>query len=107
MVVVSPWVKKNYVSHVPATNTAILKFIETRFGLPSLTARDANDSDMLDFFDFSNPAWMTPPTMPVQPWYCDQSDKTCQAIVQYLGPPTSTKNTCDLTHKSEVDPKIN
>lgn len=107
MVVVSPWVKKNYVSHVPATNTAILKFIETRFGLPSLTARDANDSDMMDFFDFSNPAWMTPPTLPVQPWYCDQSDKTCQAIVQYLGPPTSSNNTCDLTHKSEVDPKIN
>ncbi|HEU5403847.1 MAG TPA: alkaline phosphatase family protein [Terriglobales bacterium] len=107
MVVVSPWVKKNYVSHVHATNTAILKFIETRFNLPSLTARDANDSDMLDFFDFSNPSWMTPPTLPVQPWYCDQSDKTCQAIVQYLGPPTSTNNTCDLTHKSEVDPKIN
>jgi phospholipase C len=107
MVVVSPWVKKNYVSHVPATNTAILKFIETRFGLPSLTARDATDSDMLDFFDFSNPSWMTPPTMPVQPWSCDQSDATCQAIVQYLGPPTSSNNTCDLTHKSEVDPKIN
>ncbi|MDT8070063.1 MAG: alkaline phosphatase family protein [Terriglobia bacterium] len=107
MIVVSPWVKKNYVSHVSATNTAILKFIETRFGLPPLTARDANDSDMLDFFDFSNPSWMTPPEIAPQPWYCDQSDKTCQAIVQYLGPPTSTNNTCDLTHKSEVDPKIN
>lgn len=107
MVVISPWVKKNYVSHVPATNTAILKFIETRFGLPPLTARDANDSDMLDFFDFSNPSWMTPPQFPQQPWYCDQSDPTCQAIVQYLGPPTSSNNTCDLTHKSEVDPKIN
>ncbi len=107
MIVVSPWVKKNYVSHVPATNMAILKFIETRFGLPSLTARDANDSDMLDFFDFSNPSWMAPPTMPVQPWNCDQSDKACQAIVQYLGPPTSSKNTCDLSHKSEVAPKVN
>ena len=107
VVVVSPWVKKNYVSHVPRTNTAILKFIETRFGLPALTARDAADDDMTEMFDFANPAWMTPPQMANQPWYCNQSDKTCQNIVQYLGPPTSTNNTCDLTHKSEVAPKVN
>jgi phospholipase C len=107
VIVVSPWVKKNFVSHVPRTNTSILKLIETRFGLPSLTARDAADDDMTEFFDFSNPAWMSPPPMPQQPWYCDQLDTSCKNIVQYLGTPTSSTSTCDLTHQAEVDPKIN
>lgn len=66
LLVVSPFVKKNYVSHTPADYTAILKFIETRFGLPSLNNRDAAQMDMTEFFDFSGP-WMTPPKPPVQP----------------------------------------
>jgi phospholipase C len=68
MTVVSPFTKKNYVSHgpsdptQPATDyTAILKFIETRFGLPSLTARDAAQTDMTEFFDFTAVPWATPP----------------------------------------------
>jgi phospholipase C len=55
--------------------TAILKFIETRFNLPTLTKRDAAQSDMTEYFDFSNPPWMTPPTPPAQqtsgPCYMD------------------------------------
>jgi phospholipase C len=66
LVVVSPYAKKNYVDHTVADYTAMLKFIETRFGLPSLTARDAAQVDMTEFFDFSNPVWMTPPTPPTQ-----------------------------------------
>jgi phospholipase C len=49
-----------------ADYTAILKFIETRFNLPSLTARDAAQMDMTEFFDFAHPPWMTPPTPPTQ-----------------------------------------
>jgi phospholipase C len=31
-----------------------------------LTARDAAQIDMTEFFDFTNPVWMTPPTPPAQ-----------------------------------------
>lgn len=66
LIVVSPWVKKSYVSHTAADFTAILKFIQTRFKLPSLTLRDAAQMDMTEFFDFSSatPPLMTPPTPP-------------------------------------------
>jgi phospholipase C len=66
LIVVSPYTKKHYVSHTVADTTAILKLIETRFRLPSLTKRDAAQMDMTEFFDFTNPSWLTPPTPPVQ-----------------------------------------
>jgi len=66
LLVVSPFTKKNFVSHTPADYTAILKFIETRFGLQPLTARDAAQMDMTEFFDFGAAAWATPPTPPDQ-----------------------------------------
>ena len=66
LVVISPYSKKNYVSHTVADLTAIPKFIETRFNLPSLTKRDAAQMDMTEFFDFSNPVWLTPPSPPAQ-----------------------------------------
>jgi phospholipase C len=66
LIVISPYAKKNYVSHNVADTTAILKLIETRFNLPALTERDATQIDMTEFFDFTNPVWMTPPTPPTQ-----------------------------------------
>jgi phospholipase C len=66
LIVVSPYTKKNYVSHTVADSTAILKLIEARFNVPSLTKRDAAQMDMTEFFDFANPPWMTPPIPPVQ-----------------------------------------
>jgi phospholipase C len=66
MTVVSPFAKKNYVSHTVADSTAILKLIETRFNLPALNNRDAAQIDMTEFFDFNNPPWLTPPTPPSQ-----------------------------------------
>jgi phospholipase C len=66
LIVVSPYTKKNYVSHNVADLTAILKLIETRFNVAALTKRDAAQIDMTEFFDFSNPVWMTPPKPPVQ-----------------------------------------
>ena len=64
--VVSPFVRKHYVSHVPMDHTAVIKFVENRFLGPSvsLTPRDAAQPDLLDFFDFSNVPWATPPTPP-------------------------------------------
>jgi phospholipase C len=66
LIVVSPFAKKNYVSHTVADSTAILKFVEERFNLPALTKRDAAQPDMSEFFDFNNPPWTTPPSPPSQ-----------------------------------------
>lgn len=62
VVVVSPYSKAHYVSHVVDDHTSILKFIETRYGLSPLTARDAAADPMLDMFDFTTAAFATPPT---------------------------------------------
>jgi phospholipase C len=51
--VVSPWGKRDHVSHVVYDHTSILKLIETKWNLGALTYRDANAHNMLDLFDFS------------------------------------------------------
>jgi phospholipase C len=66
LIVISPFTRPNYVSHTVMDYTAILKLIETRFNLPSLTARDGAQPDMTEFFDFVNVPWATPPKPPVQ-----------------------------------------
>jgi phospholipase C len=66
LIVISPYAQQNYVSHTVADTTAILKFIETRFNVPALTARDAAQMDMTEFFNFTNPPWSTPPSPPTQ-----------------------------------------
>jgi phospholipase C len=67
LMVISPWVKPHFVSHKKREFTSFLKFIETRYSLAPLTKRDAEADDMLEFFDFSTPAWLTPPPLPDQP----------------------------------------
>src|SRR5262249_52911695 len=57
LVVVSPYARKHFVSHRVYDHTSILRFIETRFDLPALTARDANADPLLDLFDFKKPAF--------------------------------------------------
>ncbi|HEY1694851.1 MAG TPA: alkaline phosphatase family protein [Polyangiaceae bacterium] len=69
--VVSPYARAHFVSHVVHDHTSILRFIEARFGLPALTARDANAAPPLEMFDFQDPPFLTPPTItahtPVDP----------------------------------------
>jgi hypothetical protein len=45
-------------------HTAIIKFVENRFigSSAHLTARDAAQPNLLDFFDFNNVPWATPPS---------------------------------------------
>jgi phospholipase C len=62
--VVSPYSNPGSVSHVVHDHTSILRFIETRFGLPSLTNRDVAADPMLEFFDFSTATFATPPSLP-------------------------------------------
>jgi phospholipase C len=64
--VVSPFTRKHFVSHTPMDHTAVLKFVESRFinATASLTARDAAQPDLLEFFDFGAIPWTVPPTPP-------------------------------------------
>jgi phospholipase C len=66
MIMVSPFANKNSVSHIARDHTSILKLIEQRFNLGSLTARDAVQPNMDEFFDFVNAPWKTPPSPPIQ-----------------------------------------
>lgn len=63
MTVISPYARPAFVSHVVHDHTSVTRFIETRFDLPALTARDANADPMLEFFDFTSPAFLTPPNL--------------------------------------------
>ncbi len=66
-IVVSPFSKAHYIDHTPMDTTAILRFIENRFSLQTLTARDAAQPDISYFFDFTNSPNLNPPTPPTQP----------------------------------------
>jgi phospholipase C len=55
MIVISPYAKRGYVSHVRYEFGSILKFIEETFGLKSLGTTDARANDLSDCFDFSGP----------------------------------------------------
>jgi phospholipase C len=65
-IIISPFTRKHYVSHTPMDHTAVIKFVESRFISSSthLTARDAAQPNLLEFFDFTNVPWATPPTAP-------------------------------------------
>jgi phospholipase C len=52
LIVVSPYAKSAYVSHVTHDFGSILHFIEATFGLPSLGYADARADDLSDCFDF-------------------------------------------------------
>ena len=51
-------------SHRVYDHTSILRFIEARFGLPALSARDANATPPTEMFDFASPPSFAPPEIP-------------------------------------------
>ena len=61
--VVSPWARRNYVSHRVFDHTSILRLAETKWNLPALTFRDANAADLLDLLDLRRPAFLRPPAL--------------------------------------------
>jgi phospholipase C len=64
-VIVSPYARPDYVSHVVHDHTSVLKLIETKWNLPALTFRDANADDLLDSLDLrGEPAFLEPPVLP-------------------------------------------
>ena len=62
-ILVSPYAKPGYVGHAVYDHTSIARFIQTKFKLPALTARDANADPLMDLFDFSSPKLLTPPNL--------------------------------------------
>ncbi len=75
LIIVSPFAKVHYVSHTPMDYTAVLKFVEERFNLPPLNARDAIQPPMDEFFDFVNVPNLSPPPLAPQP-----TSGTCNAL---------------------------
>ena len=64
-VIVSPFARRHYVSHVVHDHTSVLKLIETKWNLPAITFRDANADNLLDSLDLvSPPAFLKPPRLP-------------------------------------------
>jgi phospholipase C len=53
LIVVSPYAKRGYVSHVTHDFGSVLHFIEATFQLPTLGYADAVADDLSDCFDFS------------------------------------------------------
>jgi phospholipase C len=67
LVVVSPFAKKNYVSHQVQDLTSILRFIERKWNIGALTFRDANAADMTDYLDFRKAPFRDPPRLAAAP----------------------------------------
>jgi phospholipase C len=61
--VVSPWARRDYVSHRVFDHTSILKLAETKWNLPALTYRDANAASLLDLVDLRRPSFRRPPDL--------------------------------------------
>ncbi len=55
LIVVSPYAKAHYISHVQHEHGSILRFVEEQFGLGALAASDMRADDLHDFFEFNKP----------------------------------------------------
>lgn len=77
LIVVSPYAKRGFVSHTPIDHTSVTRLVETRFGLPALTARDANAWPLFDLFDWEHPDTSVPqlPEAVIDPMH----DTDCKA----------------------------
>ncbi|MGO9029493.1 MAG: alkaline phosphatase family protein [Acidimicrobiales bacterium] len=85
---VSPYARKDHVSHTVYDHTSVLKLVETKWNLPAMTRRDAAANDLLDMVDFSaSPAFLRPPTLqaPANP----AIDAACQTSGPGVIPPAS------------------
>lgn len=69
LLVISPYAKKGHISTTQYEFPSVLKFIEERFGLPSLGGRDVNANDITDSFNFNQkplpPLILTPRQCPL------------------------------------------
>jgi phospholipase C len=86
-VVVSPYAKRNYVSHLLYDHTSILAMLERKWNLPALTHRDANANDLTDFLDL-NALADGRPTFPRLPRLAAPGDTPAALACSVTGPGT-------------------
>ena len=66
LIVVSPYAKAGYASHVTHDFGSIARLIEGNFGLPSLGYADARADELCDYFDFRHSSIRSTPSR--HPW---------------------------------------
>jgi phospholipase C len=67
-VVVSPWARRDFVSHTVFDHTSVLRTLEVKWNLPALTFRDANANDLRDCLVRRGPApFLDPPDLAAAP----------------------------------------
>ena len=54
-IIISPYARRGYVDHTPYDFTSLLRFVEERFGLAPLTARDAQGPNLANSFAITAP----------------------------------------------------
>jgi phospholipase C len=86
-VVVSPYAKPHYVSHVLFDHTSILAMLERKWNLPALTYRDANANDLTDFLDLKALA-RGRPTFPRLPRLASPGSSPAALACSTTGPGT-------------------
>jgi len=86
-VVVSPYAKRDHVSHVVYDHTSILALIERKWNLPALTYRDANANDLTDFLDLKALARQDP-TFPKLPRLAAPGNTAAALACSVNGPGT-------------------
>src|SRR6266852_7150010 len=57
---ISPWSRRGYVSHVQFDHTSVLRLIEWRWGLEPLTVRDASANNLAQALDFEQSNGLAP-----------------------------------------------
>ena len=90
--VISPFARRDYISHVVHDHTSVLRFIETKFNLGALTRRDANADNLLDCLDLDEPAFLEPPRLAAPGLPATGSRCTPQ-----IPPPPTSADTGSLT----------
>ena len=86
-VVVSPYAKRDHVSHVLYDHTSVLAFVERKWNLPALTYRDANANDLTDFLDLGALRAKSP-TFPKLPPLAAPGDTSARLACSTTGPGT-------------------
>jgi phospholipase C len=86
-IVVSPYAKRDYVSHVVYDHTSILAMVERKWNLPAMTYRDANANDLTDFLDLRAMA-RGQPTFPELPPLAASGETAATLACSVTGPGT-------------------
>jgi phospholipase C len=79
LIVISPYAKTSYVSHVAYEDGSILKFVEETFDLPSLGTTDKDANDLSDCFNWSQSPTPYTPIVGVLPPAFFYNDPTAYA----------------------------